>query len=147
MTICCFVDKDFFVELVCSSSISPHRDDVGECGLESIEWFGEDDGVDDDDVWWEESIHKLLFPLRLTTSTSNSSSIDDDVVVVGVVVVVVVSILFVICEKDWFTGMWFRNNFDNCRRRRRRRKRTSIDSKKNIYVSRRTTDEWRLLYM
>jgi hypothetical protein len=81
------VDEDFCVEFVCSSSIPPHKDDVGECGLESIEWFGDDD-VDDDDAWWDESIHKLLLPLRLTTSTSNSSSIDG--------VVVVVSILFVI---------------------------------------------------
>ena len=105
MTICCFVEDDFCVELLCSSSMPSHKEDVGECGLESIEWWGEHEDVDDEDVWWDESIHKLLLPLRLTTSTSNSSSTDDGVVV---------WVLFVIgSKKDFLRGMSVRKMFDN----------------------------------
>ncbi len=43
LAICCLVPKDFSFELPCSSSISPHNDDIGELGLKSIEGSGEDD--------------------------------------------------------------------------------------------------------
>lgn len=110
MTICCLVEEDFCVELLCSSSMPSHNEDVGEWGLESIEWWGEHEEVDDEEVWCDESIHKLLLPLRLTTSTSNSSSADGDVVVV----VVVVWVLFVIANREYcLIGMLVRKLFDN----------------------------------
>lgn len=107
MTICCLVEDDFCVELLCSSSMPSHSEDVGEWGLESIEWWGEHDEVEDEELWWDESIHKLLLPLRLTTSTSNSSSTDGgDVVVVWV--------LFVIANREYcLIGMLVRKLFDN----------------------------------